>query len=120
MILKILPKLLLTFACFVVILILSLCMNTFYWADDYALINNLNKLGVVQHCIEGYLTWDGRMLSLGGFVQCILLKYLPIQLITFVWSLCFLGSGILIYSIINQEFRFQITNKRRTICSIIS
>ncbi len=119
MISKIQSKLLLTFAYFVVLLIFSLCINTFYWADDYALINDLNKIGVVQHCIEGYLTWDGRMLSLGGFVQCFLLKNLSIELITFVWSFCFLISSFLIYSIINQEFRFQITNKNTKVLVVL-
>jgi Family of unknown function (DUF6056) len=119
MILKTQPKLLLIFACFVVLLILSLCINTFYWADDYAFIVNLNKIGILQNAIEGYLTWDGRMLTLGAFVQAFLLKNLPIELITFVWSLCFLGSGILIFYIINQELQFKIKNKYTKILLVL-
>ncbi len=112
-------KFILFFACFVILLILSLCVNTFYWADDYAFIVNLNKNGILQNCIEGYLTWDGRMLTLGAFVQGFFLKNLSIELITFFWSLCFLGSGFLIFYIINQELKFQITNKFNKILVIL-
>ncbi len=104
-------KTLLFLAGFIILLILSICINTFYWADDYALLNNLNKIGILQHSIEGYLTWDGRMLTLSAFVQCFFLKNLPIQLITFLWSLCFFTSGIMIFYIINQELQLKIINK---------
>jgi Family of unknown function (DUF6056) len=119
MILKNQHKSLLFFACFVLILILLLCVNTFYWADDYALINDLNKNGVWQNCLNLYLTWDGRLLSLGAIIQGFFLRNLPIELITFLWSLCFLTSGALIFFIINQELQFEIKNKYTTILIVL-
>jgi Family of unknown function (DUF6056) len=119
MILKNQHKSLLFFACFIVLIVFSLCINTFYWADDYALINDLNKNGVWQNCLSLYLTWDGRLLSLGAIIQGFFLKNLPIELITFLWSLCFLTSGALIFYIINQELQFQIKNKYTTILIVL-
>lgn len=104
-------KLLLFLAVITIFSILLLCINTYYWADDYNFINSLNSKGIFQHCLDGYQNWDGRMLSLGAFVQAYFLKNLPIAIITLIWSLCFLSSGIVFYYIIHQEFQFNSTNK---------
>ena len=51
-----------------IIMILLLCINTFYWADDYAFIIDLRKFGILQKCIDGYYNWDGRFFTLASFL----------------------------------------------------
>lgn len=87
----------------VMILILLLNLNTFYWADDYAILNEINDLGIYQRCIHGYFTWDGRYLTPAAFLQGAFLKTLPVELITLFWNCCFLVSGIILFSIIKEE-----------------
>lgn len=95
--------LLLLFGFSVVILILLLCLNTFYWADDYIFLVELKKNGILENCIEGYFNWDGRFLALGAFFQAFFLKYLKVEIITLFWSICFLTSGVLIFDILKTE-----------------
>jgi hypothetical protein len=89
-------------ACFCLILLLN--VYTFYnGGDDYYFISDLQKVGVLQNCINGYNNWDGRYLALGAFVQGMSLLYLPIELATFFWNLAFLSSGIILYYVIQLE-----------------
>lgn len=83
--------------------VLLLCLNTFYWGDDYLFMVNIKKSGIIGNCINGYNHWDGRFLSLSSFVQQLGLKYLPVQLITLIWSVSFFASGILTAQIIIQH-----------------
>ncbi|SHJ81922.1 hypothetical protein [Flavobacterium haoranii] len=62
---------------FVIVILLNL--NSFYWADDYAILNELKEFGVFKRCLNGYLTWDGRYLTPASFIQGYLLNYLPIN-----------------------------------------
>lgn len=86
-----------------IVLILLLNLNTFYWADDYAILNEINDLGIYQRCIHGYNVWDGRYLTPTAFLQGAFLKMLPVELITLFWNCCFLISGILLFYIIQEE-----------------
>ena len=98
-----------------VILILSislLTINTFYSSDDYGFMYNVDKYGVLKYCIDGYFNWDGRFLSLGAFVQCNLIKYLPVEFITFIWSTCFLVSGYIMFKIVCFERKIIFQNKK--------
>jgi hypothetical protein len=96
-------KILISFSVFIIILILVLNLNTFYWADDYAILNEINSLGIFERCRNGYFNWDGRYLTPASFIQGFLLKYLPIQLITLFWNLLFLTSGYIIALIIENN-----------------
>lgn len=87
----------------IITLILSLNINTFYWADDYAILNEINDLGIYQRCIHGYYAWDGRYLTPASFLQGAFLKTLPVEIITLFWNCCFLFSGILLFYIIKEE-----------------
>ncbi|CAM3594147.1 hypothetical protein FSS13T_16400 [Flavobacterium saliperosum S13] len=87
----------------VITLILSLNLNTFYWADDYAVLNEVHDLGIYQRCIHGYFTWDGRYLTPAAFLQGAFLKLLPVEMITLFWNCCFLLSGVLLFYIIKEE-----------------
>lgn len=96
------------FLCFVSILLLS--FNAFYKTDDYGFMNDLNKLGVIKNCIEGYFDWDGRFLSLGAFFQGGLLKYFSIEFVFLFWTLCFLMSGFLVqYILTNGSYKLDFT-----------
>lgn len=86
---------------FVIVILLNL--NSFYWADDYAILNELKEFGVFKRCLNGYLTWDGRYLTPASFIQGYLLNYLPIQLITLIWTCLFLASGFLLVKILENE-----------------
>jgi hypothetical protein len=103
---KINDKVILLLSIFSIFFILTLCVNTFYWSDDYAFLLDLNKNGVIKHCVSWYFEWDGRTLTLGGFIQALGLLYLPIELLTFCWSVCFLASCVLAFYIINEELDF--------------
>lgn len=87
----------------VITLILLLNLNTFYWADDYAILNEINDLGIYQRCLHGYYVWDGRYLTPAAFLQGAFLKTLPVELITLFWNCSFLASGILLFYIIKEE-----------------
>lgn len=87
----------------VIALILALNFNVFYWADDYAVLNEINDLGIYQRCIHGYYTWDGRYLTPAAFLQGAFLELLPVEIITLFWNSCFLLSGILLFYIIKEE-----------------
>lgn len=95
-----------------IIMILLLCINTFYWADDYAFINDLRQYGIFQRCIDGYFNWDGRFFTLPSFCQSFFLLNFPIQIITFIWSLCFLISGFIAFFIINEEININKLSKK--------
>lgn len=104
-------KIMYFFSGIVILLLLFLNVNTFYWADDYAFINDLNTNGIFQNCIIGYNTWDGRMLSVASFVQCFLLKNVAVELITLFWSICFLASGILFFYILSEDLKLSFGRK---------
>ncbi|ESU24754.1 hypothetical protein FEDK69T_03060 [Flavobacterium enshiense DK69] len=84
-------------------LILALNFNTFYWADDYAILNEINKLGIFQRCVHGYYAWDGRYMTTAAFLQGAFLELLPVEMITLFWNGCFLLSGIILSFIIKEE-----------------
>ncbi len=103
------------FAIFNIALILLLSLNSFYHSDDYGFMIDLKQNGIIDNCINGYYNWDGRFLSLGAFVQGFCLLYLPVELIVFIWSLCFLTSGIFIFLILDLELKFQFSNPKTKI-----
>lgn len=86
-----------------IVLILLLNLNTFYWADDYAILNEINDLGIYQRCVHGFYTWDGRYLTPAAFLQGLFLEALPVEIITLFWNCCFLLSGIILFYIIKEE-----------------
>ncbi|WP_394760356.1 DUF6056 family protein [Flavobacterium sp.] len=111
---EIIPKTLLLFSTFLILFILLFCINTFYWSDDYAFLLDLNKNGIIKHCYSWYFEWDGRTLTLGGFIQALGLSYWSVEFLTFFWSICFLGSGFLAFYIVKEELNIskkQIKNK---------
>ena len=102
-----------------IVMVLLLCTNTFYWADDYAFINDLRKFGILQKCIDGYYNWDGRFFTLASFCQHFFLLNFPIQIVTFIWSLCFLTSGFIIFFIINEEINLNNLYEKNRLLSFI-
>ncbi|HSD14726.1 MAG TPA: DUF6056 family protein [Flavobacterium sp.] len=87
----------------IISMILALNFNTFYWADDYAILNEINEFGIFKRCIQGYYTWDGRYLTPAAFLQGAFLEMLPVEMITLLWNGCFLLSGIILFFIIKEE-----------------
>ena len=83
-------------AVIILLIILSLNLNTFYWADDYAILNEVENLGLYKRCLNGYYNWDGRYLTIGAFLQGFFLNYLPVQIVILIWFLLFLLSGYFI------------------------
>lgn len=96
-------KLLVSLGILSTLLILMLNSNVFYWADDYAILNEINDFGVYQRCISGFYNWDGRYMTPAAFFQGVFLSTLPVGVITLIWNLCFLLSGFLLYFIIKRE-----------------
>lgn len=94
-------------AIFNIVLILLLSLNAFYQSDDYGYMIDLKQNGIIDNCINGYYNWDGRFLSLGAFVQGFCLLYLPVELIVFIWSLCFLLSGYFAFLILELELKLK-------------
>lgn len=96
------------FLCLVSILFLS--FNAFYKTDDYGFMCNLNEVGIIENCICGYFSWDGRFLSLGALVQCCIIHFFSIKFVFLFWTLCFLSSGFLIqYILINGSYKLDFT-----------
>lgn len=93
-------------------LILSINLFTFYWADDYGLINDLNKTNIIDFLVIGYFDWDGRFLTIAGFAQSILLKYTQIEWITFTWNVFFLASSFLIFPIISKKIQLNLSKNK--------
>ena len=102
-----------------IVMILLLCINTFYWADDYAFINDLREFGIFQKCIDGYYNWDGRFFTLASFCQHFFLLNFPIQIVTFIWSLCFLTSGFIVFLIINEEINLKYLSAKNRLLSFL-
>jgi hypothetical protein len=113
------PKTLLFLGYTSVLLMLAITMNTFYWSDDYAFMVHTNKKGILENCIYGYLTWDGRFLALAAFVQCFLLKYIQIQGVTFFWALTFVGSGFFLVKILLLELELTIAKNLQLLLGLL-
>lgn len=115
-------NLILLFGITTLILILSLCFFTFKSGDDYDFITNVTSRGIIQNCIKLYNEWDGRFLSITSVIQGLMLVYLPIELVTFIWNICFFINGFLIFIIVKSEVELNIKNIKMqiiTICTII-
>jgi Family of unknown function (DUF6056) len=102
---------LMIFSGIVILIILLLSINGFYWADDYGFMSDLKRDGVFKNCYEGYFRWDGRFLSLGAIFQCFSLLYLQIETIILIWTCCVLLSGVLMFYIIDCELNINFKNK---------
>ncbi|MFH1827616.1 MAG: DUF6056 family protein [bacterium] len=79
---------------FVIVSIISIGVFTWPKADDFSLLNQINKIGVIQHVIKVYNDWDGRAMSL-GIIQNTFLKYLPVEIISTIWASCLVLTGFL-------------------------
>lgn len=102
-------------------LILLLNINTFYWADDYSFLLDLNKYGVLDNCLRLYKVWDGRFLSVGAFVQGFLINHVKIEVITFFWNILFLISGYVLFNIVIVELKLEIDkNTKFLLCLVTS
>lgn len=108
---NLLQKTLIFYTALNIILILSICGYTFYWADDYNFMFDISQNGILNNCIIGYFNWDGRFLSFAAFVQAFLLSNFRIEFITFFWCLCFLLSGFFIFKIVQEELKLKIETK---------
>lgn len=108
---NILTNLSILFCVVVLISILLLNINTFYWADDYAFMNEIKKNGILKNCIAGYFNWDGRFLTVPAFFQAFLLKNVKIEFITLIWNFCFLISGFLTFVIAKNQLNLKLSNK---------
>ena len=95
-----------------IIMIFSLSLCSFYWADDYGFMSDLTKSGVFQSCYNGYFNWDGRFLSLGSFIQCFSLVYLDVRFIVFNYTLCVFMSGIFMFYTIQNELKLDLKSKQ--------
>ncbi len=116
---KTVDKILLGLAVLCLVMILTLSMNAFLnGGDDYYLMNDC-KNNILNHCIANYLEFDGRCLTLGAFLQAFSLLNFQIEVIIFMWSLCFMGSGLLILSIINFDLEISFTISEKYIFTIL-
>lgn len=86
---------------------LSLVCNAWYWSDDYVFMMRIEKLGVFGHLVDGYLTLDGRFLSLQGLLQASLIGFFSPLAIIAIWNLLFGVFSFSILSFITFEFNIK-------------
>lgn len=77
----------------VLISIISICLFTWPKADDFSSLNQINKLGIFHHVIKNYTGWDGRAINL-GVIQAFLIKYFPVEIVNFIWVICFVLTAL--------------------------
>lgn len=94
---------------FVIVSIISIGIFTWPKADDFSSLNQINKIGIIQHIIKVYNEWDGRVFV--GVIHAILIKYLPVEIINSIWACClvltsFVSLKIFLYlSRINRKIK---------------
>ncbi len=91
------------------LLMFSICQYTWYWADDFQFINDIRTRGIIDHCINGYMKWDGRFLSLGAIIQSFNIYYLPVEWANTIWCTFFILSCYIAAKIILKELNYTIT-----------
>lgn len=82
----------------VIISIISISLFTWQKIDDFSMLNGISKLGIFQHIINRYFSWDGRALTLGA-IQALFLKYLPIEIINLIWIICLIFTALISFKI---------------------
>lgn len=83
--------------------IVSLGFFTWRWADDYSFFVAISQTSVFEHIVHGYLTWDGRFLSLAVLLQTLFIRYLPVEYANVFWASCLVLSALLIAEILRVE-----------------
>ena len=86
--------------------IIVLAFFSWFSCDDYCNRIQLNGNSVSKIACFQYMNWDGRSLSIAGFVQLFALKYLPVEIITSIWAISFVFSAVLVFKIIRLENPF--------------
>lgn len=86
-----------------VALILVQAVNAHFWADDFYIYNQLQERGVWDFMWSGYMSWDGRFVSLNALVQLLLIKTDSAPLAVGFWSLMFLTAATLGVEVFRKE-----------------
>lgn len=68
--------------------------------------------GVLGACVEGFMKYDGRMISPASILQHAFLYYFSIEWITLIYNLLFLYSGFVIAVILQKELQINFRNNQ--------
>jgi len=99
--------------------ILLLSFFSWYSADDLCNLNELARYSVLKMAWLQYMNWDGRSLSLAGFLQLSVLKYFSAEAATFLWAASFVGVAFLILKIVSIENPLFISRENMLVATAI-
>lgn len=102
-----------------VLLIIGISFFTWRYCDDFVYEKSLQTRGVFEHMYYIYSNWEGRAISIGGFIQIFLFKYFNHKIIVFVWSLFFIANAYLILKIFLSELSNKIRISRELVLFFI-
>lgn len=91
-----------------IILLIGILANafpTFFWQDDFSYYTRLKDQGLIEFAKQGYLTWDGRHFTIGGFVQTSLIKYTSAPFTISFWAFSLILTSFLTAKIIGTTDR---------------
>ena len=94
------------------VLTFALCYFSENWSDDYVFILNIKEKKIFGHLYDFYLNIDGRFLSVGTFIQSLVL-FLPPQFGSIIWLLFFYFSCYFLFKIILHEIPLRSGNNPR-------
>ena len=88
----------------VILSVLALSCVTWRWADDFAIYNEVKSNAfIIENMLHGYKYYGGRSLSVGIFLQLIMIKYFPPEPAIFIWAFSFVMSALIFIKILLQE-----------------
>ena len=94
------------------VLTFVLCYFSENWSDDYVFILNIKEKKIFGHLYDFYLNIDGRFLSVGTFIQSLVL-FLPPQFGSIIWLLFFYFSCYFLFKIVLHEIPLRSGYKSR-------
>lgn len=101
-----------------ILTILSLLALSFFipkWTDYYLYSSQLESKEMFRWLWNGYLTWDGRFMTIYAIIQCLIIKYLPHYQIILIYTITFIATSAILCQIL-----FGSINARKLIVILLS
>jgi len=93
-----------------VILLILLCFSSYFWNDDFYFYNEMEKVGNWKTSYNMYMTWDGRGLSLNGFIRNISVYQFSAYVNSLIATMYLVVQALLIWKITLRTLDFQFSN----------
>lgn len=90
----------------VLVSIISIAFFTWPKADDFSQLNEIRRMGIIQHIVYRYNNWDGRAISV-GLIQALLLTYLPIEITNSILASCLIITSFISFLIFHHRLNFR-------------